>query len=412
MLNPKPFTLLIKPTSADCNLRCPYCFYLDRAALYPETARHRMSDEVLTALVTSYLRTAQPQYVFGWQGGEPLLMGFDFFRRAVELQQRAGLPGTGVANGLQTNGTLITPDLARLFADYQFLLGVSLDGPAEIHDHFRRNAEGMGTYATVRRGIDCLQRHEVSFNILTLVTSHSARRAAEIYRFHCDQGYRFHQYIPCVEYGMDGSAAPWTVGETEWGRFLCDLFDAWYPRDVRRVSIRLFDSILARLVDQAISVCHFGTDCRQYFVVEYNGDIYPCDFFVEAHLRLGNLRTDTWAALQASPRYGAFGAQKAHWNSRCAACRWVGICAGDCLKHRLCGGGAADRVSRLCAGWQLFYEHTAERFGRLADEIRAARSRGQSPAGRPDGRPPGRNELCPCGSGRKYKQCCGARSAG
>ncbi len=406
-MNLKPFTLLIKPASADCNLRCPYCFYLDRAALYPGSSVHRMSDEVLTALVEGYLQTPQPQHVFGWQGGEPLLMGFDFFRQAVDLQQKLGLPGSVVANGLQTNGTLITPDLSRLFADYRFLLGVSLDGPEPIHDHYRRNADGAGTYDRVRRGIDCLQRHEVSFNILTLVTSHPARRAEEIYRFHCAQGYRFQQYIPCVEYGMDGKAVPWTVGERDWGRFLCDLFDAWYPQDVRRISIRLFDSILARLVDDAISVCHFGTDCRQYFVVEHNGDIYPCDFFVEADWRLGNLQTDSWAELQASPLYRKFGEQKACWNSRCATCRWVGICAGDCLKHRLCGGQVAEGVSRLCGGWQMFYEHTAERFERLAEEIRGARRSGQAPAIRPDGRSPGRNELCVCGSGRKFKHCCG-----
>jgi len=403
----KPFTLLVKPASADCNLRCPYCFYLDRASLYPGSAVHRMTDEVLELLIASYLKTPQPQYVFGWQGGEPLLMGFEFFRKAVDGQARLGPPGAVVANGLQTNGTLIDSELARLFADYHFLLGVSLDGPEPIHDHFRRNGAGAGTYAAVRRGIDCLQRHEVAFNILTLVTSRSARKAAEIYRFHVAQGFRHHQYIPCVEYAADRSALPWTVSATDWGRFLCDLFDEWYPRDTRRVSIRLFDSILARIVDQAVTVCHFGGDCRQYFVVEHNGDIYPCDFFVEAPLRLGNLRTDSWSALQASPVYRAFGEQKSQWNAHCAACRWVSICAGDCLKHRLCGGGSAPSLSRLCAGWKLFYEHTAERFERLAGEIQAARQAGRAPSTRPDGRAPGRNDLCGCGSGRKYKQCCG-----
>jgi uncharacterized protein len=405
----RPFSLLVKPASADCNLRCTYCFYLDHCSFYPETRRHRMSDDVLTHMIRSYMQTSQPSYQFGWQGGEPTLMGVDFFRRAVALQQKYGQAGANVANGLQTNGTLVTDELAAHLAEYKFLTGISLDGPAYLHDKYRLKLGGGGSHQDVLRGIRRLQEHRAEFNILVLVNEANVKEPAEVYHYLCDHGFLFHQYIPCVEPDADRNVLPFSTSAEEWGEFLCTIFDMWYAADTRRVSIRLFDAVLALLVDGVRNICPFGTNCCQYFVVEYNGDVFPCDFFVEKRLRLGNVSTDRWESMQQSPIYTNFGAQKKQLNTKCEGCEFLWICAGDCLKHRLCtGGGDPRRLSDLCAGWELFYRHTMPRFQQLADQVKAERRRAATAqAIARQGGAPGRNDPCPCGSGRKYKKCCG-----
>ena len=365
----KPFTLLIKPACADCNLDCAYCFYARKAGLYPASATHRMSEAVLERLITSYMATPQPQYVFGWQGGEPTLMGVDFYRKATELQQACGQHGATVANGMQTNGTLLTDDMAAHFARYNFLVGISLDGPAELHDRYRCAHDGSPTHARVLAGIETLKRHRVEFNCLTLVSAANVDHGREVYRYLRDQGILFHQYIPCVEFDPQGRRHPCSITARQWGDFLCAVFDEWVRRDTRRVSVRTFDSILAKLVDDAHTVCHMDNHCCQYFVVEWNGDVYPCDFFVQPDYRLGNIMEQSWEDLQASPVYQAFGAQKRQWNPCCAKCRHLSLCAGDCLKHRVVPSGNPATLSGLCAGWRQFYDHSMKDFRRLAGEI-------------------------------------------
>jgi len=407
-----PFSLLIKPAGADCNLRCAYCFYLEKASLYPGSAHPRMSDAVLERLIASYMATDQPQYLFGWQGGEPTLMGLPFFQRAIALQRRYGRPGAVVANGLQTNGTLLDAPLAAFLAEHRFLVGVSLDGPAALHDPNRATAGGGPTHARVLAGIDTLGRNRVEFNILTLVNRLNGNHPETIYRDLVARGFRYHQYIPCVEFDAQGRLLPVSVSARQWGDFLCALFDRWYAADTRTVSIRLFDSLLVRLVDGVANVCAMGRTCCQYFLVEHNGDVYPCDFFAEPGLKLGNILDQDWDDLLDAPVYRAFGDRKARWNSACAACPWLAFCAGDCPKHRLAGGSDPTRLSALCEGWKQFYAHTLPRFQVLADAIRRDR-RNQAAvfenavrAATP--RPQPRNAPCPCGSGRKYKHCCGA----
>jgi uncharacterized protein len=412
----KPFSLLIKPTSADCNLRCDYCFYLSRAALYPHTSRHRMSAEVLEQLIRTYLATDQPQYVFLWQGGEPTLMGLEFFRRVTSLQRKYGRPGAVVANGVQTNGVLIDDALAAHWAAYHFLVGVSLDGPAAVHDRYRRTSGGHGSHSRVLQGIECLKRHGVEFNALVLVSTANVERGREIYEYLCELGIYYHQYIPCVEFDPRGRPLPFTITASQWGDFLCAVFDAWLAGDFRRVSVRLFDSILVRMLGGDHTICHMGRNCCQYFVVEYNGDVYPCDFFVEADTKLGNIMQDSWQALHDSPAYRAFGRQKSAWHKRCASCPYLDYCAGDCLKHRLYGGQGPRALSWLCEGWRQFYSHALPKLTRLAAEIGPA-ARGQAvgvgtrrpAAPLASARRPGRNDPCPCGSGKKFKHCCGAQ---
>jgi uncharacterized protein len=371
----RPFSLLVKPASADCNLRCEYCFYLDRSELYPAERRHRMSDEVLEALVSSYMATRQASYAFGWQGGEPTLMGVDFFRNVTALQQKYGRRGAVVANGLQTNATLIDDEFAEHLAKYRFLVGASLDGPAEIHNRFRRSGAGRGSHARVLEGIARLEKHNVEYNILILVSAANVEHPREVYGYLKERGFMFHQYIPCVEFAGEGALAPFAISGEDWGRFMCGIFDEWIGDDVRRVSVRLFDSILTYLVTGERNVCTMSGDCRKYFVVEYNGDVYPCDFFVEGGLRLGNVLEDSWEQMQKSEAYRAFGARKGGMDAACTECEFVEICMGDCVKNRLCGGSDPSRLSHLCEGWKMFYAHAMPRLREVADGIKAKRIR-------------------------------------
>jgi uncharacterized protein len=374
----KQFSLLIKPASADCNLACTYCFYLPKAGLYPESSRHRMSAATLKRLISTYLATDQDTYSFGWQGGEPTLMGVEFFRKVVELQSRYGRPGSIVSNGLQTNATMITDELARLLAEYRFLLGVSLDGPEEIHNTYRKNRKGTGSYDRVIRGIELLNKHQVEFNILVAVNAANVGMVRRIYNFLLDLGIRYHQYIPIVEFDEQGRPLPFSIDGPQWGAFLKELYEVWYP-DAGRVSVRLFDALLTYLVEGSRIICTMGRDCRQYFLVEHNGDVYPCDFFATPDLRLGNLMETDWAALLQSPRYEAFGRQKSQWNETCEGCPYLELCMGDCLKHRFYGapGVRSDpgRLSRLCSGWKIFYESCLPGFRRIARRIQRQRSR-------------------------------------
>jgi uncharacterized protein len=399
----KPFSLLIKPASADCNLRCEYCFYINHLEEVAE--KPRMSDKILEKMISSYMKTNQKgNYSFGWQGGEPTLMGLDFFKRAVELQKKYGAPNTYVSNGLQTNGTLITNEMAKFFAEYKFLLGVSLDGPAYLHDYYRKTIGQTPTHALVMRGIERLRRYNVEFNILVLINDRTVKKATEIYQYLKNDGFFYHQYIPCVEYDEDNKPYPYSINGEQWGDFLCELFDQWIKEDIYRVSIRLFDSILEYLVYGRYNVCVMNKNCCQYFVVEYDGSIYPCDFFVRKDLYLGNIMTETWEDFMESPVYRLFGKLKAKWNEECITCPFLNFCHGDCQKMRLGGSGTSATLSVLCKGWKKFYAHTLPRFEILANKIRAEQGI-QSP-NQIKIKKFGRNDPCPCGSGKKYKNCC------
>ncbi len=367
----RPFSLLVKPASADCNLRCDYCFYLDRASLYPESNIHRMPPEVLQRLVRGYLALPMPVHTIAFQGGEPLLMGETFYREVIRLEHIYGRPGAVIANSVQTNGTLITPSLAAFLAKNRFLTGVSVDGPPAVHDAQRRTAGGLGSHAAVMRGIQNLREAGAPFNILTLVSQANVDQPEALYDYlRDDLGTCFHQYIECVEFTPGGSPAPYTVTPKQWGDFLCRLFDHWHATDTHRVSVRLFDALLARLATGEIHACTLGTDCRQYLVIEHNGDVYPCDFHVRPQYRLGNILTHDWDELLDSPLFAAFGARKRQWNPACAACPHLDLCRGDCPKNR-----PPSALSHLCPAWKQFYGHARPRLETLAQAIRRQRNR-------------------------------------
>ena len=394
-----PFSLLIKPAGADCNLRCKYCFYIDH--LENKNDRPRMSEEVLKKLIVSYMGTPQPQYSFGWQGGEPTLMGLDFFKKVVEFQRLYG-QRRRVTNGLQTNGTLITDEMAAFFAKYKFLLGVSLDGPEHLHDHFRKNMGGKPTHSAVIRGIEHLKNNKVEFNILTLVNSKNVKHVSEIYQYFVDKGFFYLQYIPCVEFNDKGELEPYSVTGEQWGYFLCEIFDIWIERDTDLVSVRLFESIMAYLIDKQHIVCYMDNNCCQYFVVEHNGDIFPCDFHVDEELKLGNIETGGWDEFFESNVYQDFGKKKAIWNKKCNSCQFLEFCHGDCLKMRTGGFKSPTTESHLCEGWIKFYSHALPKLKELAKRFEKRREIVSSPSSSKIGR----NVQCPCGSGKKFKNCC------
>jgi len=352
-----------------------------------------MSDEVLEKLVSSYMSTGQRQYQFGWQGGEPTLLGREFFQKAVGFQQEYGRAGSIVANGIQTNGVLIDKAMAKLFAGYNFLAGVSLDGPPAIHNRFRKYPDGRPTHSQVVRGMETLRESRVEFNSLTLVNSENVKRPGGVYRYLRDSGIMHHQYIPCVEFDEKGELRPYAITGRQWGMFLCGIFDEWFKTDTRTVSVRLFDSILNLMVRGVRTVCHMEDNCCQYFVVEYNGDVYPCDFFVDEDKKLGSIMENSWEELLASAKYADFGEQKSRWNRKCAGCGYLDYCMGDCLKHRFVMDKNPENLSWLCSGWEMFFSHSLPRFREIAALLlKHARN-------------PGRNDPCPCGSGKKYKHC-------
>jgi uncharacterized protein len=365
-----------------------------------------MTLETLETMIKSYMNTDQnKQYAFGWQGGEPTIMGLEFFKKVVELQLKYALPGSSISNGIQTNATLITDKMAKFFGEYKFLFGVSLDGPDYLHDHYRKTIGQKPTHTLVMRGIERLKQNDVEFNILTLINNLTVKKAKEIYRHHRDNDFLFHQYIPCVEFDEKGQLKPYSITGKDWGMFLTELFNEWIKEDVHKVSIRLFDSIMEYLIYGRYNVCYMQDNCVQYFVVEHDGGVYPCDFFVQDNLLLGNIKSSSWEELHNSQTYQSFGRQKSNWNEECKLCPYLNLCHGDCQKFRYGAPRTPSRLSNLCQGWKMFYTKTLPRFKTIADNFKKENNLTEPYSFKfPKF---GRNEICPCGSGKKFKNCCG-----
>ena len=363
----KPFQLLIKPVGADCNLRCAYCFYLRAAELYPDSKRHVMTEPVLERVVQSLLSYRFPESVFAWQGGEPTLAGIGFFRKVVELEQHWGAAGQSVGNALQTNGILIDDEWCRLFHEYKFLIGLSLDGPEQIHDANRINVGGRGTWAKVMAAAELMRRWDVEFNILCVVNRDNVKLGADLLRWFIEQDFRYLQFIPCVE-----RESPHNVPPEDYGAFLCDVFDYWARDGFGRVSIRDFDSLLSTRLGQPGGLCTYGSRCDAYIVIEHNGDVYPCDFFVYEDWKLGNVFDAPLHTFFETETYRRFAYQKDKVPA-CRGCPWRQTCHGGCQKDRLAAGGLSDPTV-LCAPYKKFFAHANARLNTLAK--RAARMSG------------------------------------
>jgi len=331
---PRIGSILVKPASAVCNLDCDYCFYLDRAAdPYQSLPTRVMSGDTLERLVDGFLFYSHPEAVFAFQGGEPTLAGLPFFENLVELQKSRGRAGLSVSNSIQTNGILLDRGWCELFRQYQFLVGLSLDGPEDAHDRYRVNKGRHGTWAKVMEAAELLRRERVEFNILCVVSSANVARGRELYRFFRKLGIEHLQFIPLAEFDGSGAPLPYTITAEDYGRFLCEIFDFWWP-ERRQVRVRFFDNIAEALAGRKPGNCTLHESCDSYAVVEYNGDVYPCDFFVEEGWKLGNIELDSWTEIARRQRRHAFALKKSEPHPECAVCDYRRICHGGCPKLR------------------------------------------------------------------------------
>ncbi len=358
-------SLLIKPVSADCNMRCQYCFYRRPTDPYRSDGRHIMDDVTLRTMISGYMKSAGKSAAFGWQGGEPLLAGIDFFERVVAYQQAYGFSGQLVGNNLQTNGLLLDESWARFFRRYHFFIGVSLDGPEEIHNLYRHSADGNEGFRRTLRGIGILRDHGVEFSILTVINDVTAKKPAELYDFFARNGFDRLQFIPCLEIDREtGKLREYSVTMEDYRDFLCALFDLWYNHGQPTVSIRLFENILAVFLGREPEICAFKERCGSYLVVEYNGDVYPCDFFVEASWLLGNLRESSIGDLLKKRRRREFNDRKKQGAPGCNSCEWNFLCRFGCQHYRLPGG-----ENYFCEAYRAFFRYTRRRFETLKEGL-------------------------------------------
>lgn len=365
------FTIMVKPAGPDCNLACSYCFYRPKRRLFP-TAHPRLGRHVLERFVKSYLELHPgPEVPFAWQGGEPLLAGLEFFEQVLRLQRRHAPAGKKPCNAVQTNATAIDRDFARFFARNEFLVGVSLDGPPECHDAYRRRA-GRPTHTAVMAGLALLREHGVAYNILCAVHAANQDRPAEVYRFlRDDAGAAFLQFIPIVADGAGGLGAA-SVDPAAFGTFLSRIWDIWRREDVGRVYVGHFDAALAAHLGQPGGLCAMARDCGRSLVLEHDGSLYVCDHFVDAQHCLGTLARQSLAALLASPRLEVFGAGKsANLPVVCRDCPVVFACGGGCPKDRLVAASPGEPPRQyLCAGLKAFLTHAGPELAAMAAVIR------------------------------------------
>jgi len=369
----QPFSLLIKPSGSDCNIDCQYCFYKCRA---PEIGqgRQRMSDEVAEKLIKDYMELRFPMCGFAWQGGEPTLMGLDFYKKVVDWQKQYGTSGQEVGNSLQTNAILLdSADWCEFLRETQFLVGISIDGPKDLHDHYRLDLGGRGTWDRVMRAIDCCREHKVEFNTLSLVNHLTAEHADEVFDFLVGLGMQYIQFIPCVEVDPGtGQIAEFSVTPEQYGDFLCRIFDRWIDYGPTKLSVRDFDSILNYCVSGQHSICTFGRQCSQYIVIEHTGDVFPCDFFVDPQWRLGNILETPIDKLAGGALKRQFGRKKQNLANKCLICRHLAVCRGGCMKDRApFDPDNFGRESYFCQSYQQFFDHALGRFMDLAAKFNA-----------------------------------------
>jgi uncharacterized protein len=379
MTTPAAFHIMAKPRGAICNLRCDYCYYLRKTDLYPGTS-FRMSDETLESYTRQYIESQQvPEVNFAWQGGEPTLMGLNFFRKAVAYQQKYARPGLKIENTLQTNGTLLNDEWCRFFAKNRFLIGISLDGPREVHDVYRKDKGGAPTFDRVMRGVKLLRKHKVDFNVLTCVSAANVHQPLEVYHFLRDEiSAQFIQFIPIVERDnetgfQEGTAlTSRSITGKQYGDFLIAIFDEWVHRDVGRVFVQIFDTALGRWLGAPGGLCVFQETCGKALVMEHNGDLYSCDHFVEPRYLLGNILETPLIELVGSEQQLKFGLnKKASLPRYCRECPVLFACNGGCPKNRtdLTPDGEAG-LNHLCKGYKAFFTHIDQPMRMMAGLLR------------------------------------------
>jgi uncharacterized protein len=362
----QPFTLLIKPSGSDCNIDCKYCFYKNRS---PEVGRgtQRMSDQVLEKLVTDYVTLGFPVVGFAWQGGEPTLMGLDFFQKAVTLQKKYAAPGQEISNTMQTNGILLDDKWCRFFHDNKFLIGLSIDGPRQFHDYYRLDHSGSGTFDKVLRTIWNFKKYRVEFNTLTLLNNHNVDHPDELFDFLVANGSGYMQFIPCIETDpATGQIADFSITPPRYADFLCRIFDRWYDYGPHKLNIREIDSLISYFVLGKHTICTYSPQCAGFVVVEHTGDCFCCEFFVEPKWRLGNILQTPLQKLAAAPLKRTFARTKQDLCDRCLLCRHLAVCRGGCLKDRVAFDG---RHSYFCESYKRFFDYVTPRARQIAAAI-------------------------------------------
>lgn len=378
---------MTKPIGPRCNIDCKYCYYLEKEKLYPQEKKFRMSGETLERYVQQMIATSHEagmgEVTFAWQGGEPLMLGLPFFEQIIELQDRHRIQGQRIANAIQTNGMLLNADWAAFFKRHGFLVGISIDGPKKVHDKYRVDRAGRSTFDAVMKGLEHLQVHQVDYNILTVVNRANAGKGKEIYKFLSTLGTDFFQFIPLVERRSDTGAlasAPqvdmdpgnfvtdWSVTPKAYGKFLCDVFDVWYRRDVGQVYVQYFENQIGLWSGGPSSLCIYAETCGNGLAMEHNGDVYACDHYVYPEFKLGNINDEPLAALVWSDRTEAFGnAKRDALTAQCKRCRFRFACNGGCPKHRfLTSRDGEAGQSYFCESYQIFFAHAGERLRKLA----------------------------------------------
>jgi len=399
---------MTKPIGPICNLDCKYCFYLEKEGLFPKNENFRMTDAVLEEYIRQYISNQNvPEVSFAWQGGEPTLMGVKIFRKVVELQKKyAG--GRVITNALQTNGTLLDDEWGEFLAANGFLVGLSIDGPARLHDTYRVSKKGDGTYAKVLGGLRILKKHGVEFNTLTVVNRANSQKPLDVYRFLRDIGSGFIQFIPLVErladseakaLGLDLAVPPradqegevrlpvteWSCEPRQYGKFLCEIFDEWVRRDVGRTFVQIFDVTLGNWMGTGGGLCVFSETCGTALAMEHNGDVYSCDHYVYPRYKLGNVLNASLGDMVNSEFQRQFGTDKKSTLPRyCRECDVRHLCHGECPKHRfLRTPDGEGGLNYFCSAYKMFFAHSRPAMLRMAALLRAGRAPAEIMAHRP-----------------------------
>lgn len=390
----RPLYVMTKPAGSTCNLACEYCYYLEKKNIYKDSHPDRrfvMSDDMLERFIKMYIESqSMPQILFCWHGGETLMRPLSFYKKVIELQKRYGR-GLTIDNSIQTNGTLLTDEWCRFFKDNNWLVGVSIDGPQEFHDEYRRNNMGAPSFQKVMRGINLLKKHGVEWNALAVVNDFNADYPLDFYRFFKEIECRYIQFTPIVERILrhadgrnlaspadapDAPLADFSVSPEQWGEFLCTIFDEWVKKDVGSYFIQLFDSTLANWAGVQPGVCTMARTCGHAGVMEFNGDVYSCDHFVFPEYKLGNIRTNTLVEMMYSDRQQKFGNDKYETLPRqCKQCRYLFACNGECPKNRFAFTSDGEPgLNYLCRGYYRFFEHVAPYMDFMKNELDHQRS--------------------------------------
>ncbi len=411
----RPFQIFVKPIGSLCNLSCSYCYYLRKADFYPKGESFRMPDDVLEEYIAQHIKASSDSVIrFSWHGGEPTLLGPDYFRKIVAMQKKYRPAEKQILNGIQTNGTLLTEEWCRFLAEEKFSVGLSMDGPQEIHDKYRLAKDGAPTHEQTLRGYRLLRQQGITPDILCVVNAHNVQHPTKVYRFFKQIGARYIGFLPLVELqpGTEEVVTRDSVPGEGFGRFLCTIFDEWKSQDVGKVKVQIFEEAANTALDQEHELCIFRETCGDVPVIEHNGDFFSCDHFVDAEHLLGNIKNKPLIELLESPDQIAFGQAKIDRLPRyCQDCEVLPMCNGECPKNRfILTPDGEEGLNYLCEGYRLFFNHCRaffEEVGNLWRRQTLEQKRSKTGAGTIPARTKiGRNQPCPCGSGKKYKKCC------